>query len=84
MIGSPYVLNGTLGQLRDLLERRRGRTEISYYAIRQGSMETMAPLVEALARQRVVRCAAGAPISMHPRLSPSGPAASPRSTNQQR
>ncbi|MEX1157287.1 MAG: hypothetical protein WED12_08980 [Chloroflexota bacterium] len=49
MIGSPYVLYGALGQLRDLLERRRGRTEISYYAIRQGSMETMAPLVEALA-----------------------------------
>jgi len=29
----------------------RKRTGISYYAIRQGSMEAMAPLVEALAGQ---------------------------------
>jgi len=49
MIGSPYVLYGTLGQLRETLEQRRERTGISYYAIRQGSMEAMAPLVEALA-----------------------------------
>ena len=34
---------------RDLLERRRDRTQITYYAIRQGSMEAMAPLVDALA-----------------------------------
>jgi hypothetical protein len=49
MVGSPYLLYGTLRQLRDRLERRRERTGISYYAIRQGSLEAMAPLVEALA-----------------------------------
>lgn len=49
MVGSPYVLYGTLARLRDLLERRRDRTGISYYAIRQDSMAAMAPLVEALA-----------------------------------
>jgi probable F420-dependent oxidoreductase len=46
--GSPYLLYGTLGQLRDLLERRRERTGISYYSILQTSMEAMAPLVAAL------------------------------------
>jgi probable F420-dependent oxidoreductase len=51
MVGSPYVLYGTLANLCELLERRRQRTGISYYAIRQGSMEAMAPLVEALAGQ---------------------------------
>jgi probable F420-dependent oxidoreductase len=48
LVGSPYLLYGTLGQLRDLLERRRQRTGISYYSIPQSSMETMAPLVAAL------------------------------------
>lgn len=49
LVGSPYLLYGTLSTLRDLLERRRERTGISYYAIRQGAMEEMAPLVESLA-----------------------------------
>jgi len=49
LAGSPYFLYGTLPALRERLERRRARTTISYYAIRQGSMEAMAPLVEALA-----------------------------------
>ena len=48
LVGSPYLLYGTLAQLRDLLERRRERTGISYYSIRQTSMEAMAPLVAAL------------------------------------
>lgn len=48
LIGSPYLLYGTLPALSDRLERRRARTGISYYAIRQGAMEEMAPLVEAL------------------------------------
>lgn len=48
LIGSPYVLYGTRGRLRDLLERRRERTGISYYSIMQGSIEAMAPLVAAL------------------------------------
>jgi hypothetical protein len=49
LIGSPYVLYGTLGQLRDRLERRRARTGISAYSFPQGAMEAMAPLVDALA-----------------------------------
>lgn len=48
LVGSPYLLYGTLAALRDLLERRRERTGISYYAIRQGAMEEMVPLVAAL------------------------------------
>jgi probable F420-dependent oxidoreductase len=46
--GSPYVLHGTLGSLRDLLMRRREKLGISYYTIPARSMETMAPLIEAL------------------------------------
>jgi len=49
LVGSPYFLYGTLSALREQLERRRERSGISYYAIRQGSMEAMAPLVAALA-----------------------------------
>jgi probable F420-dependent oxidoreductase len=49
LAGSPYFLYGTLSALHERLERRRDRTAISYYAIRQGSMEAMAPLVAALA-----------------------------------
>jgi len=48
LVGSPYLLYGTLAQLRDLLDRRRERTGISYYSIMQSSMEAMAPLVAAL------------------------------------
>jgi probable F420-dependent oxidoreductase len=51
LAGSPYFLYGTLPALRERLERRRERSAISYYAIRQGSMEAMAPLVAALAGQ---------------------------------
>jgi probable F420-dependent oxidoreductase len=49
LIGSPYLLYGTLRQLRDRLERRRNRLGISAYSIPQAAMESMAPLVEALA-----------------------------------
>lgn len=48
LIGTPYVLYGTLSRLRDLLLRRRERLGISYYALPARTMETMAPLVEAL------------------------------------
>jgi probable F420-dependent oxidoreductase len=48
LVGSPYLLYGTLRQLRDLLERRRERSGISYYSILQRSMEAMAPLVASL------------------------------------
>jgi probable F420-dependent oxidoreductase len=46
--GSPYVLHGTLGSLRSLLLRRRDKLGISYYTLPARSIETMAPLVEAL------------------------------------
>jgi probable F420-dependent oxidoreductase len=49
LVRSPYFLYGTLGQLRDQLERRRERTGISAYSLPQGAMDAMAPLVEALA-----------------------------------
>lgn len=49
VIGSPYVLYGTLRQLRERLEERRAKTGISAYSIPQVAMEAMAPLVEALA-----------------------------------
>ena len=51
LASSPYVLYGTLGQLRETLERRRARTGISHYSIPQGSMEAMASLVAALTGQ---------------------------------
>lgn len=47
--GSPYVLYGTLGAVRERLLRRRDELGISYYTIPSRSMESMAPLVEALA-----------------------------------
>ena len=47
--GSPYVLYGTVGGVRDRLLRRRDKLGISYYTIPGRAMEAMAPLVEALA-----------------------------------
>ncbi len=47
--GSPFVLYGTLGSMRDRLLRRRERLGISYYTIPGRAMESMGPLVEALA-----------------------------------
>lgn len=49
LIGTPYVLYGTLPRLRQLLERRRDRSNISQYTIGAHAMEAMAPLVELLA-----------------------------------
>jgi probable F420-dependent oxidoreductase len=46
--GSPYVLYGTLGSVRQTLLRRRDRLGISYYTIPGHALESMAPLVEAL------------------------------------
>jgi probable F420-dependent oxidoreductase len=48
LVGTPYVMYGTLDGLRDLLLRRRDRLGISYYGLPSRSMEAMAPLVEAL------------------------------------
>ena len=47
--GSPYLLYGTLRQLRDTLLRRRERMGISSYGIPARSMEAFAPLVAELA-----------------------------------
>jgi len=47
--GSPYVLYGTLNSVRDRLLRRRDKLGISYYTIPSHAMDSMAPLVEALA-----------------------------------
>lgn len=47
--GSPYVLYGTLGSVRDRLLRRRDQFGISYYTVPSHAMESMAPLVETLA-----------------------------------
>ena len=47
--GSPYVLYGTVAQLRDTLLRRRELLGISYYVWSARHVETMAPLVAALA-----------------------------------
>jgi len=49
LYGSPYVLYGTLKGVRDQLLKRRDKLGISYYTFPSRSMETMAPLVEALA-----------------------------------
>ena len=47
--GSPYLLYGTIDQLREGMLRRRERTGISSYGIPARVMESFAPLVAALA-----------------------------------
>ena len=47
--GSPYLLYGTLDQLRDTMLRRRERTGVSSYGIPARVMESFAPLVAELA-----------------------------------
>ena len=47
--GSPYVLYGTLASTREQLLRRRDKLGISYYTVPSHAMESMAPLVEAMA-----------------------------------
>ena len=46
--GSPYLLYGTAGQIRERLLRRRERLGISYYVLHVPLMEPMAPVIEAL------------------------------------
>jgi probable F420-dependent oxidoreductase len=48
LIGTPYVLYGTMPRLRTLLEHRREQLGVSQYSLPIHSMESMAPLVEAL------------------------------------
>ena len=47
--GSPYLLYGTVAQLREAMLRRRERSAISSYGIPARAMEAFAPLVEGLA-----------------------------------
>lgn len=47
--GSPYVLFGTVTQLRESLLRRRERTSLSCYGVPAASMDAFASLVEELA-----------------------------------
>lgn len=47
--GSPYLLYGTLNQLRDSILRRRERSGVSSYGIPARAMEAFAPLVAELA-----------------------------------
>ena len=49
LVGTPYVLHGTLGRVRDLLLRRREAWGLNYYTFAAGSMDAMAPIVESLA-----------------------------------
>ena len=49
VVATPYLLYGTIGQLRDQLLARRDRLGISYYSIPGHAMEAMAPLVTSLA-----------------------------------
>lgn len=47
--GSPYLLYGTINQLRESMLRRRERSHISSYGIPARAMEAFAPLVAELA-----------------------------------
>ncbi len=49
--GSPYLLYGTLDQLRAAMLRRRDRSGVSSYGIPAHAMESFAPLVASLAGQ---------------------------------
>ena len=46
--GSPYLLYGTIDQLREAMLRRRERTSVSSYGIPARVMEAFAPIVAAL------------------------------------
>jgi probable F420-dependent oxidoreductase len=48
LLGTPYVLYGSLGEVVDRLQRRRDRTGISHYTLPGHAIEAMAPLVDAL------------------------------------
>jgi hypothetical protein len=48
-VGTPYVLHGTPARVREILFRRRDAWGLNSYTFSAGSMESMAPIVEALA-----------------------------------
>jgi probable F420-dependent oxidoreductase len=49
LVGTPYVLHGTPGRVRDILLRRREAWGLNSYTFSGGSLEAMAPIVELLA-----------------------------------
>src|SRR3990172_1534552 len=49
LVGTPYVLHGTPGRVRDILLRRREGWGLNSYTFAASSMDAMAPIVEALA-----------------------------------
>lgn len=49
LVGTPYVLHGTPGRVRDILLRRRDEWGVNSYTFSAHSLEAMAPIVEALA-----------------------------------
>lgn len=49
LVGTPYLLHGTLRRLETLLERRREAWGLNSYTFHVRAMEAMAPLVERLA-----------------------------------
>lgn len=51
LVGTPYVLHGTPGRVRDILLRRREQWGLNSYTFTTNGMESMAPIVEALAGQ---------------------------------
>lgn len=48
LVGTPYVLHGTPGRVRDILLRRRDTWGLNSYTFSSDSMESMAPIVDAL------------------------------------
>jgi probable F420-dependent oxidoreductase len=49
LVGTPYLLHGSLRRLETLLLRRRDAWGLNSYTVHVGSMEAIAPLVERLA-----------------------------------
>lgn len=49
LVGTPYVLHGTPGRVRDILLRRRDEWGLNSYTFSAHSLEAMAPIVEVLA-----------------------------------
>jgi probable F420-dependent oxidoreductase len=49
LVGTPYVLHGTPGRVRDILLRRREAWGLNSYTFSASSLEAMAPIVEVLA-----------------------------------
>jgi probable F420-dependent oxidoreductase len=49
LVGTPYVLHGTPGRVREILLRRRDAWGLNSYTFSASSLEAMAPIVELLA-----------------------------------